>query len=527
MTDVSISLDLKQQLIDFYEETKKAIDNHLLNLTNEMKKVKNQHELLYKKALEILLKTENDENSFKHIIVRSDYGSNLDSPLRMKGKTPLKNKSTNLLKDYKIQGDLVLNLNKAKIEKKKNIKISKNKLQSGKTKNLNNTSFSYKSSSINHTTLKINKNKNFLKNQKVIKKNSLNSNNSGNSSKSFKHHSSTNIDINSKIIKNKIKNENIKKPIIENKEILNKNLNNNINNNINSNINKNISNDIRKFSIIDIPSINSIQEKAKKINELNNTETKNNYESEDESIYSGINDKDSDNKILNKIKSQKEKCLYLVSKSEIVPLKIRLFFSNKIRSIHTFNPSSQIINSYLELLDRKIREYKNKDSIKFNPSLTAQYSLCFIQKEDEYSLLNLNYINESWKKKVSLLIKLILLIAGREYSNDIKFEFLLQELKKISNNQIRRFLINIETLKNIEQLSEKIINSFISINESDKDIFNTDNNDIPKIFEKIIFYLKEIYEFLKIKKANTDMKNSIEDERNYLQKKIVYYKIKN
>ena len=57
MTDVSISLDLKQQLIDFYEETKKAIDNHLLNLTNEMKKVKNQHELLYKKALEILFKT--------------------------------------------------------------------------------------------------------------------------------------------------------------------------------------------------------------------------------------------------------------------------------------------------------------------------------------------------------------------------------------------------------------------------------------------------------------------------------------
>ncbi len=521
MTDVSISLDLKQQLTDFYEETKKTIDNHLLNLTNEMKKVKTQHELLYKKALEILLKTENEENSFKHIIVPSDYGSNFDSPLRMKAKTPLKNnKSTNLLKDYKIQGDLVLNLKKTKIEKKKNIKISKNKLQTGKTKNLNNTSFSYKSPSINHTALKINKNKNY-QNKKVIKKNSLNSNNSANSSKSFKNYSSTNIDINSKIIKNKFKNENIKKPIIENnnKGVLNKNMNNKINNNI--------SNDIRKFSIIDIPSINSIQEKAKKLNELNNNETKDNFDSEDESYNSGINDNDSDLKILNKIKSQKEKCFYLVSKSEIVPLKIRLFFSNRIRTVHNLNPSSQIISSYLELLDKKIKKYKNKDLIKFNPSLTAQYALCFIKKEDEYSFLNLNSINENLKKKASLLIKLILLIAGREYSNDIKFEFLLQELKKISNNQIRRFLINIETLKNIEQLSEKIIDSFISICESDKDIFNTENNDIPKIFEKIIFYLKEIYEFLKIKKANTDKKNSIEEERNYLQKKIVYYKIKN
>ena len=404
--------------------------------------------------------------------------------------------------------------------KKKKNKFSKNKLQTGKNKNLNNTSSSYKSSNINHNALKINKNKN-IQNQKVIKKNSLNSNNSGNSSKSFKNYSSTNIDISSKFIKNNriIKNENVKKPIIENNnQILNKNLNNKINNNI--------SHDIRKFSIIDIPSINSIQEKAKKINELNNNEAKNYFDSEDDSFNSGI-DFDSDKKILNKIKSQKEKCFYLVSKSEIVPLKIRLFFSNRIRSVHNFNPSSQIINSYLELLDKKIKKYKNRDLIKFNPSLTAQYALCFIKKEDEYSILNLNSINENWKKKASLLIKLILLIAGREYSNDIKFEFLLQELKKISNNQIRRFLINIETLKNIEQLSEKIIDSFISICESDKDIFNTENNDIPKIFEKIIFYLKEIYEFLKIKKANTDKKNSIEEERNYLQKKIVYYKIKN
>ncbi len=296
---------------------------------------------------------------------------------------------------------------------------------------------------------------------------------------------------------------------------------------MNNKINNNISNDIRKFSIIDIPSINSIKEKAKKLNEINNNETKDNFDSEDESYNSGINDNDSDLKILNKIKSQKEKCFYLVSKSEIVPLKIRLFFSNRIRTVHNLNPSTKIISSYLELLDKKIKKYKNKDLIKLNPSLTAQYALCFIKKEDEYSFLNLNSINENLKKKASLLIKLILLIAGREYSNDIKFEFLLQELKKISNNQIRRFLINIETLKNIEQLSEKIIDSFISICESDKDIFNTENNDIPKIFEKIIFYLKEIYEFLKIKKANTDKKNSIEEERNYLQKKIVYYKIKN
>ena len=119
MTDVSISLDFKQQLTDFYEESKKKLDNNILNLSNEMKKIKTQYELLYKKAMEILLKTENEENIIKNNLTHSELVNNFDSPIRIKTRTPLKGKSSNLLKEYKLHSDLGLNLKKSKIEKKK------------------------------------------------------------------------------------------------------------------------------------------------------------------------------------------------------------------------------------------------------------------------------------------------------------------------------------------------------------------------------------------------------------------------
>ena len=198
----------------------------------------------------------------------------------------------------------------------------------------------------------------------------------------------------------------------------------------------------------------------------------------------------------------------------------------KSTSIYSNNPPSKILKDYLELLGKNIKDLKNQNLNKFNPSLTAQCSLCFIQKEDEYSILNSKINNEDSKKKISCLIQLILLIAGRVYSNDINYDFLLQELKKISNCQIRKFLINIETLKNIERLSDKIIVLFIKISESNKDIFILNNDDIPKSYKKIIIYLKEIYDFLKIKNNNNNKKNKFEEERNHLQEKLFYNKIK-
>ena len=525
MTDVSISLDFKQQLTDFYEESKKKLDNNILNLSNEMKKIKIQYELLYKKAMEILLKTENEENIIKNNLTHSELVNNFDSPIRIKTRTPLKGKSSNLLKEYKLHSDLGLNLKKSKIEKKKNFQISKNKSPSykNKNKNINNTSFSSKNANIigNNNSLKLTTSKFPSKIQKDVKKNSINSNHSGTNNNehysigSFQYHFYSNNEINSN--KNKIKNENIKKSNVEKKKKTNKPIYNNM-----------INNDIRKFSIIDIPAINSIQEKVKIINEDNyNERPSNNFENDDINNNFDYENKYYINKnILSKITSLKEKCFYLVSKSDIVPLKIRLFFSKRIRSIYSNNPPSKILKDYLELLGKNIKDLKNQNLNKFNPSFTAQCSLCFIQKEDEYSILNSKVNNEDSKKKISCLIQLILLIAGREYSNDINYDFLLQELKKISNCQIRKFLINIETLKNIERLSDKIIVLFIKISESNKDIFILNNDDIPKSYKKIIIYLKEIYDFLKIKNNNNNKKNKFEEERNHLQEKLVYNKIK-
>ena len=102
------------------------------------------------------------------------------------------------------------------MKKKKNFKITKNKLPSHKNKNINNTSFSSKNTNMiinnNPNSLKSTKTKFPQKIQKVVKKNSLNSNNSGtsinehNSASSFHYQPSLNNEIHSN--KNKMKNEN-------------------------------------------------------------------------------------------------------------------------------------------------------------------------------------------------------------------------------------------------------------------------------------------------------------------------------
>jgi hypothetical protein len=51
---------LKQQLIEIYEDSKKKINNQVKLKNNEIKKIKNQHELFYKKAIDILIKSEKE-----------------------------------------------------------------------------------------------------------------------------------------------------------------------------------------------------------------------------------------------------------------------------------------------------------------------------------------------------------------------------------------------------------------------------------------------------------------------------------
>ena len=544
---------LKQQLIEIYEDSKKTIDNHVKLINNEIKKIKNQHELFYKKALDILIKSENEnENKTElkyNLTSNNEYVNTLtNSPTRTQSKTPLKGRSSNHLKNYhKLSGDFN-SFKKNSIKSNKGILNTNNK--SSKKYILPNNNYSFTKSTISQNISKIitkNKLKSLQKNMQSGKKNSLNSTTSiasnFNSMSVSSNHSFSNLDSKSPSIpfinnyhngkknitklkkndltinKNNLTNE--KKPFQKknNNEINNK-INTNINNNLNNNLNKNNDN-LRKLSIIDIPSLTTIQEKSKKINLIN--DDINNYEN----YFTLTSDENElSDRIINKIEKQKEKCFYLVSKSNVVPLSIRILFSKNIETIYNYNPPIQIIKDYLEFLDLKINNLNRIIFKKFFPSITAQSSLCFIKKEDENLLLNLNISNEEEKKNVNNLLRLILLTYGRTYNDKIDYKFLIDELMKLSNNNLRKFFTNIETLKNINNLSETSIDYYLEISEKNKNMFDINCKSIPQFFEKFIFYLSEVKEYLYNKKYNQTIKNKTEEEKNRIQEKIIYSKIK-
>ena len=542
---------LKQQLIEIYEDSKKIIDNHLKLINNEIKKIKNQHELFYKKALDILIKSENEnENKSElkyNLTSTNEYVNTLtNSP----SKTPLKGRSSNHLKNYHKLSSEFNSFKKNIIKSNKGI-LNNNK-KSSKKYILHHNNFSFTKSTISQNISKIitkNKLNSFQKKIQSTKKNSFNSNTSNasnfNSMSVSSNHSFSNLDSkvssipfvnnnyngkkkNVKLKKNDLtikKNNliNCKKSNQNNNNKTNNKINTNINNNlnlVNNNLNKNNDN-LRKLSIIDIPSLTTIQEKSKKINLINDE-----INSYDNYFTLTSDENELSDRIINKIEKQKEKCFYLVSKSNVVPLSIRILFSKNIQTIYNYNPPIQIIRDYLEFLDLKINNLNRIIFKKFFPSLTAQSSLCFIKKDDENLLLNLNISNEEEKKNVNNLLRLILLTYGRTYNDKIDYKFLIDELMKLSNNNLRKFFTNIETLKNINNLSETSIDYYLEISEKNKNMFDINCKSIPQFFEKFIFYLSEVKEYLYNKKYNQTIKNKTEEEKNRIQEKIIYSKIK-
>ena len=167
---------LKQQLIEIYEDSKKIIDNHIKSINNEIKIIKNQHELFYKKALDILIKSEN-ENENKTVLkynltTNTDYVNTLtNSPTRAKTKTPLKGRSSNHLKNYHKLSSEFNSFKKNSITSNKS--TFNNNTKSNKKYILHNNNFSFTKSTVSQNISKIitkNKLKSIQKNIQSTKK---------------------------------------------------------------------------------------------------------------------------------------------------------------------------------------------------------------------------------------------------------------------------------------------------------------------------------------------------------------------
>ena len=104
MTELAIN-DLKQQIADLYEDSKKQIESKLKFINNEIKQIKGYHENFYKKSVELISKLEKDNDnsplsSTKLGLTASEFYQTtnsliINSQSQLKSKTPPKNKINN------------------------------------------------------------------------------------------------------------------------------------------------------------------------------------------------------------------------------------------------------------------------------------------------------------------------------------------------------------------------------------------------------------------------------------------------
>ena len=76
MTNINTISDLKQQMTGIYDESKRQIESKLKVINNEIKMIKNYHDILFNKSLELISKFENDSYIFSNMklgLTTSDF----------------------------------------------------------------------------------------------------------------------------------------------------------------------------------------------------------------------------------------------------------------------------------------------------------------------------------------------------------------------------------------------------------------------------------------------------------------------
>ena len=278
---------------------------------------------------------------------------------------------------------------------------------------------------------------------------------------------------------------------------------NNNNNNINFNNNLNQENNERKFSIMDLQIVED--------NKLNFLDCLIN------------NEKD----ILNNIKSNYIKALYLTAKNNLTPINIRIKLTSSIKNIYYYYTPKNVIEDYVVFLDKKILSL-NEDLNKLNfiPSKFSQFNFNFIKFEEEKNFFNNNNNidnnNNNFYIYENLLRIFLLSIGGNEENiNKNNYCKLISEIFNITKGKIKNYICKINNNNYINSITNDVIEKYINISES-INLINLDIKEINKIskfFGLIYFYLKEIYFLIKKKIYLINNKIKYENEKENLVKK--------
>ena len=313
-----------------------------------------------------------------------------------------------------------------------------------------------------------------------------------------------------------------------------------------SNINK--SNDINKNDNISDNNSNNI---LININNNKNNEKENN---EEQKINTENNEKNEKKEIISNF-SQKEKAIYLLIKSPMLPLRSQIILSRSTNNIKKVISKDEILRNFEKHLNEKIKdyqkkivEYNHKITSHFTSSKIAEISLNFITNNCEMELCEI-YNSLLFNKTdphfvyYKAYIKTIYYIIDEkiEEENNNDGNLVVNEKKIVIN------LFNILKKKGYYTIKDYLYYLFISTINQDKEksfIKNMDKIDeiitneepnlldfgeLPKMckFIQFSFYLiKEIIDFGNLIKGTTNLKIETENFLELLKKNLEKFKNK-
>ena len=519
------SIENKNEICELLKDYNIKMENNIFLINTEIKKMKSNQEKLNKKIVEILKRNSISKSKSlkKKKLIKKNSQEIKKNLLKNNLSIKLKNKTNSIM--TKNSSSIFNNknnnthLSKNKNYLKKNTNSNNNNNNNNYNSTLSSTYFeryskkrsTHKSSnsalfsnisdiSYNPSFTNLDNSQNQLKKNmkimpnKLTKKNDSQTFNKSNINKNFSNYN---------------KNFNI------NKNNISKNKNNHINNNnnnINFNNNLNKDNNGRKLSIMDLPMVED--------NKLNFLDCLINNEKN----------------ILNNIKSNYIKALYLTAKNNLTPINIRIKLTSSIKNIYYYYTPKNVVEDYVVFLDKKILSL-NEDLNKLNfiPSKFSQINFNFIKFDDERNFFNNNNniynnnnldINNKNNNLINIcenLLRIFLLSIGGNEENIDKNNYgkLLNEIFNITKGKIKNFICEINNNNYINSITKDIIEKYIKVSES-INLINLDMNEINKIsksFGLIYFYLKEIYFFFKQKLCLINKKIKYENEKEDLVKK--------
>ena len=458
--------DIKRHVIEYVEQSHKHVELSLVQIVNEVNKLKNENEMLLSKCKKFFNKIEPIQI---HENLNGTFLSDVSQLSTIKKEhSPIKTRYSNAASKINIQ-NLVIN---------KKVQISKN-FSKLRINTITNTNSNIIPTKHNYTTNQHNNNKSISPNTSFTN----NNNNNISSSSKYRIKTPNRIRIDTKP-KTKLNKANY---------TTHNNNNNNSSSNCNSNTNiikpkrilpnnikkTNSINDIRKLSIVDIPFINGI---------IPNTQ-----HHIDSNTF--IINKKRDNSI-DYLYSNKQKAFLILAKSDILPIHLRMLFVEQIQFVYSY---TNLKNDCLlfHLKQEKELTLMKKEFIMFTVSTTIQALFNFISKENEISFHNeYTSLPTSSNDKYVLNTLFTIIEMVFNYKGIVNNTHSIKEtlLKLLSHKRLQITYTQVHALHlMIKEHSDILSDTYLGV-LSQKN----------KIHTLLLLIVREVYLYLMIRFNNTD-----------------------